>query len=71
VGDIPEHFITGATAEARTDLPRIAERHGAKKPAVAPVIKWDELNRSADRAPKNVIQRLRYGVSIDMAVLPR
>jgi hypothetical protein len=38
----------------------------ASKPAVAPVIKCDELNRSADRASKNLIQRLRYGDSIDM-----
>jgi hypothetical protein len=41
----------------------------APKPAVAPVIKCDELNRSADRTPKKLTQRLRYGDSIDTAAL--
>jgi hypothetical protein len=30
VRDIAEHFITGATAEVRTDLPRAPDLRGAK-----------------------------------------
>jgi len=44
--DIPEHFIPGATPDAFAGSPSTQGRNEAS--GVAPGIKWNELNRSAD-----------------------
>jgi hypothetical protein len=55
----------------RARLDRTPLNGMAPKPAVAPVIKCDELNRSADRAAKDFVQRLHYGDSIGVEHVPR